>query len=293
MTPASSSLLAPSDLAHEPPGLARRVAATLGSLAAAAALPVAFSNMHSPGLTEMAILLIPTALCTLSAVLLHHGYLGSQVLARATWWSNLIFGTLVSISAGDTEGNRLGFMLAIGSGLALLAMGRAGLAQGVRAGRFHPVAFRGSLIVALVMALADAQSLLFFGAMIVHDHVGMGTPLDVLPLACAGVMMIAVLGLFRLATWGLALNLFANVVIAGLGLAGALGLPGPIVASLVVTAVLQILLPMPLLLAVARGGSRKARAGRNYWPALAVIVAAMMLLSAYATLLHPGRLFSF
>ncbi|HWN67939.1 MAG TPA: hypothetical protein VNM90_09875, partial [Haliangium sp.] len=124
MTSASSSLLVPSDLAHGPPGLARRVTATLGSLTAGAALPVAFSDMSSHGLTELAILLIPTVLCTLSAVLLHHGYLGSQVLARATWWSNLIFGTLVAISAGDTEGNRVGFMLAIGSGLALLAMGR-------------------------------------------------------------------------------------------------------------------------------------------------------------------------
>jgi hypothetical protein len=296
MTSAGHSSLAPSDLAFDPPGLARRLTATLGSLAAAAALPVAFSSTHSPGLGELAILLIPTALCTLSAVLLHHGYLGSQVLARATWWSNLIFGTLVSISAGDTEGNRLGFMLAIGSGLALLAMGRAGLDAGVRAGRFHPVAYRGLLIVALVMALADAQSLLFFGSIVVHDHVGMGMPPDygaILSLVCAGVMMIAVFGLFRLAVWGLALNLLANVAIAGLGLAGALGLPGPIVGSLVVTAVLQILLPVPMLVAMARGTARKDRAGRNYWPALAVIVAAMMMLSAYATLLHPGRLVSF
>ena len=294
MTSTSSSLPVPSDLAHGPPGLARRVTATLGSLTAAAALPViATADMHSADMTELAILLIPTALCTLSAVLLHHAYLGSQVLARATWWSNLIFGTLVSISAGDTEGNRLGFMLAIGSGLALLAMGRAGLGHGVRAGRFDPVAFRGLLIVALVMALADTQSLLFFGSMIVHDHTRMGMPMDALPLVCAGVMMIAVFGLFRLAVWGLALNLFANVAIAGLGLAGLLELPGPIVGSLVVTAVLQILLPAPLLLAVARGSARKEHARRNWWPALAVIVAAMMLLSAYATLLHPGRLVNF
>jgi hypothetical protein len=294
MTSGSSPLLAPSDLVNEPPGLARRLAATLGSLAAAAALPVAFlSSMHPPGLAELAILLIPTVLCTLSAVLLHHGYLGSQVLARATWWSNLIFGLLVSISAGDTEGNRLGFMLAIGSGLALLAMGRAGLDHGARAGRFHPVAFRGSLIVALVMALADAQSLLFFGSMIVFDHVRMGQPLDLLPLACAGVMMIAVFGIFRLAVWGLALNLLANVAIAALGLTGVLELPGPIVGALVATAVLQLLLPVPLLVAMVRGASRRDRASRNYWPALAVIVAAMMLLSAYATLLHPGRLVSF
>jgi hypothetical protein len=297
MMPAGHSSLAPSDLAleppGEPPGLARRLTATLGSLAAAAALPVAFTDMHAPGPGQVAILLIPTVLCTLSAVLLHHGYLGSQVLARATWWSNLIFGTLVAISAGDAVGNRLGFMLAIGSGLALLAMGRAGLDAGARSGRFHPVAYRGLLIVALVMALADAQSLLFFGAIMAHDHTGMGMPPAILPLVCAGVMMIAVFGLFRLAVWGLMLNLLANVAIAGLGLAGALELPGPIVGSLVATAVLQILLPVPMLVAMARGTARTQRAGRNYWPALAAIVTAMMLLSAYATLLHPGRLVSF
>jgi hypothetical protein len=105
--------------------------------------------------------------------------------------------------------------------------------------------------------------------------------------------MIAVFGLFRLAVWGLMLNLLANVAIAGLGLAGALELPGPIVGSLVATAVLQILLPVPMLVAMARGTARTQRAGRNYWPALAAIVTAMMLLSAYATLLHPGRLVSF
>lgn len=293
MTAGSSSLLAPSQLTNHPPGLARRLAATLGSLTAAAALPVAFAGTHAPGLTELVILLIPTALCTLSAVLLHHGYLGSQVLARATWWSNLIFGLLVSISSGDAEGNRLGFMLAIGSGLALLAMGRAGLHHGARAGRFHPVAFRGSLIVALVMALADAQSLLFFGSITVFDHARIGHAIDLLPLACAGVMVVAVFGLFRLAVWGLALNLMANVAIAGLGLIGVLELPGPIVGALVVTAVLQLLLPVPLLVAMVRGASPRDRAGRNYWPALAIIVAAMMLVSAYATLAHAGRLVSF
>lgn len=288
-----SPLLAPSDLVNEPPGLARRLAATLGSLAAAAAFPVAFAGTHAPSLAEWAVVLIPAALCTLSAALLHHRDLGSQVLARATWWSNLIFGLLVSISAGDTDSNRLGLMLAIGSGLALLAMGRIGLEHGVRAGRFHPVAFRGLLIVALVMALADAQSLLLFGVAIVVDHVRLGLPLDLLPLACAGVMLIAVSGIFRLAVWGLALGLVANVAIAGLGLAGVLELPGPIVGALVVTAVLQLLLPVPLLVAMVRGASPQARAGRNYWPVLAVIVASMMLVSAYATLVHPGRLVNF
>src|SRR5690606_1248901 len=128
-----------------------------------------------------------------------------------------------------------------------LAMGRAGLDEEVPAGRFHPVAFRGSLILALVMALADTQSLLLFGIL------SLSTDASVLMLVCAAVMTIAVLGLYRLAVWGLALNLVANLVIAGLGLHGALALPEAIVGALVTTAVLQLLLPVPLLGALVRG----------------------------------------
>lgn len=268
-------------------GLGRRVLASAGSLIAAAGIPVMVAmSPFGPDLEDALSLSIPTLLCVLATFLLHRRHLGSQILARATWWSNLILGMLVSISG--TDGEVVGIMLALGSGLALLAMGRAGLDEEAPAGRFHPVAFRGSLILALVMALADTQSLLFFGVLSIMEPFP-----SVLPLACAVVMAVAVLGLYRLAVWGLALNLVANVAIAGMGLTGILKLPDPIVAALVTTAVLQLLLPLPLLVALMRGAPARPRRGRNLWPALAVVVVVMMALSAYAVFVHQGRLVHF
>ncbi len=271
-----------------PIGLGRRLIATAGSLAAAAAIPMEL--LSDPFFTtdlQLGFLFIPTLLCVIAAVLLHRPHLGGQMLARATWWSNLILGSLISVSSSGDE-RAIGFMLAVGSGSALLAMGRAGLGDQSTAGRFHPIAFRGSLIVAMVMALADTQSLLLFGGISAMNH----DP-SVLPLVCASVMLLAVVGLYRLAVWGLALNLVANAAIAGLGLAGMLEVPDPIVGALVATAVLQLALPMPLLVAFVRGRRPQPRATKHAWPLLAMVITAMMALSVYATLLHPGRLMHF
>lgn len=270
-------------------GRGRRALASAGSLTAAAAIPVMMAlSPFGPDMEDALVLSIPTALCTLATFLLHRRHLGSQILARATWWSNLILGMLISISGSGAEGEVAGPMLALGCGLALLTMGRAGLDEEVPAGRFHPVAFRGSLILALVMALADTQSLLFFGVL----SFAVEQP-SVLPLVCAATMILAVLGLYRLAVWGLALNLVANVAIAGLGLAGALGLPDPIVAALVATAVLQLLVPLPLLVGLVRGAPARPRHGRSSWPVLATGVVMLMALSVYGAYLHPGRLVHF
>ncbi|WP_428265643.1 hypothetical protein [Haliangium sp.] len=267
----------------------RRLLAMAGSLLAAMAIPLQLTLDHgSEKATVVALLMIPTALSLLAAGLLHSRYLGAQMLARATWWSNLILGTLISTTGAGEDAMLLGLMLTLGSGGALLVMGRAGLGAGSVAGRFRPVAFRGALIVAMVMALADTQSLLLFGGMTALDY----SP-SFLPLVCAVVMIVAVIGLFRLAVWGLALNLLANLAIAALGLCGVLGLPEPIVAALVTTAALQLLLPLPLLRAFVRGASHQARAGRNWWPLLAAVVSALMALSVYALFVHQGRLIHF
>ncbi|WP_152629614.1 hypothetical protein [Haliangium ochraceum] len=261
----------------------RRFGASLCSLAAASAfLWLIFEDGASyVHWREMLALSIPTSLCLLAAAFVHHRHLGSQILVRGTWWSNLILGMLIATTGGGDHG--FGLLLALGCGSALLFLGRAGLGNDVTAARFTPAAFRGSLIVAMVMALADTESLLLFGTIeATQTHGGW------LPLFCAGVMMLAIYGLSRLAVWGLALNLVSNIGIAILGCTGMLHLPEPVIAALVTTAVLQALLPVPLVLGILRRKPLLQRRARNYWPLMAAVIVVMMGLSLLCTLLHCG-----
>jgi hypothetical protein len=101
-----------------------------------------------------AALWIPTAFLVLSAVLLHHGVVGSQLIARAAWWATLVLGTLLAVAGrGDSE---LGGLLAMTTGTALLAMGRLGLDEG-EGSDFRPVAFRTTLTLGMIMAVATPK----------------------------------------------------------------------------------------------------------------------------------------
>jgi len=188
------------------------------------------------------ILWAPTALLALSAVLIHRKFLGGQMLARAAWWANLLLGTVIALASTSDE-RSVAFGLVMACGTALLVVGRNGL--GTSTGqKFNPVAFRASLTLALVMAMADAQSLLLFGGLELDSWHYNQPPIL---LFCASVMIIAIIGLYRLAVWGLILNLAANIVIAAMAIGGVFELPNPIVFMLAATAVIQSLLPIPLI----------------------------------------------
>jgi len=197
-----------------------------------------------------AALWIPTLLLAASAALVHSRHLGAQVLARAAWWSNAILGGLIAGTGGSSE--RATALILAGTCAAALALaGRSGLTDSGRASAFRPVAFRATLLVAMVMALADTQSLLLFGSLSAVDHGGHASE-AALMLGSAFVMVVAIVGLFRLRVWGLALNVVANIAIAALAAAGCYELPNPLVYALVCTAVLQLLLPAPMIAAMVR-----------------------------------------
>lgn len=242
----------------------------LASLAAVIAA-LAFGTMEdAPPLA----LLLPSALLVVAAALVWLRGLPSDLLARAVLWSNLLLGVLIAISGSWTE-RTYGGVIALATGTALLILGRAGLEQPSAA--FRPAAFRGSLVLALVMALADTQSLALFGGLhLEHGRVAAATPL----LVCAGVMVIATLGLYRLQVWGLVLNIVANVVIAGLALCGALEVPWLLAASLATTAVIQLALPMPLV--VALGGGGRSRGAPGSLLAAALLTGVIVVLMAIA-----------
>ena len=201
-----------------------------------------------------AALWIPTLLLTASAVFVFSRQLGPQILARAAWWSNLILGTLIAFTSSSSEVISA-TALAATCGAALLLAGRSGLSGD--SGAFRPVAFRATLLIAMIMALADTQSLLLFGTLEASEHSGLDLESGLM-LGSAAFMVVAMVGLFRLRVWGLALNIVANVVIAILAATDCYDLPDPLVYALVTTAVLQLLLPIPMIAAIARRASPSA-----------------------------------
>jgi hypothetical protein len=264
----------------------RRVVATLGALGGAVCM-----RSWSPDVP--AALWLPTALLVVSAVLIHRRHVGGQLLSRAVWWSNLILGTLIATSSGSSD-RSIAALLAACTGSALIAVGRADLDEATPSGAFLPMAFRGTLICMLVMAMADAQSLLLFGALEVteglhHLHVQHLLGREGLPIAIAIPMLLSVIGLYRLRLWGLLLDLAANLVLGMLSLTHTLDLPFPLRAAYVATAAAQWLVALPLLLALVR---RRAPASRpslqkGGYALTTTIVGAMMATSlACAFVLH-------
>lgn len=210
--------------------------------------------MRSWGSNLPLALWLPTGLLAASALLLHHPRLGSQLLARAVLWSNLILGVVMTFFANSRE-RPIAVVLAATTGAALLLVGRAGLDDRTRGGSFVPVAFRATLLALMVMALADAQSLAFFGALQLEAW----TPSPdraALYFALAGGLLGALAGLYRLRVWGLLLGVVSWMAVAAVALAGGLQLPGGLVAAFVATSVLQMCIAAPLFVALWTGARR-------------------------------------
>src|SRR5262245_28680633 len=111
---------------------------------------------------EWPIVSIPLALLIVSAIVVHLVKLGPQLLARAVWWSSLASGVLLAV-AGPQRDSDCGLVMAVACGAALLVIGRKGLAEASESAGYAPAAFRSSLLLLMVFALADAQTFLLFG----------------------------------------------------------------------------------------------------------------------------------
>ncbi len=187
--------------------------------------------------------------------------LGAQLLCRAVWWSSLVVGLLISLNYGETPDKVLGAVIAVASAVALLSVGERGLEVQDPDSPFAPVRFRGHLLLALVMAAADALTLAFSGLLQLRlgsrgwnllSTLGHAGP----TIVAAIVMGVAVWGVYRLRTWALLLNLIANIAIAYLALEGTLGLSPSVSVSLATTAAIQCFIPVPILAAAL--GDRNA-----------------------------------
>lgn len=180
-----------------------------------------------------------------------------QLLARAIWWAYLLCGCLASLlSRGRESGRTLLFIVAT-SAASLLLLGRRGMEEGQ--GPFAPVAFRGTFIASLVLGLADAGTLLFMGAAMTGDRGRL------VPFLLAFAILLGVVGLYRLRVWGLLVSLGANVAVIVCALTVLSRLPPNLRKLFIGSAVLQLLLPVPLIVSLVRGrapdSARFARLG--------------------------------
>jgi hypothetical protein len=168
--------------------------------------------------------------------------LPAQLLARGTWWSYLLASSLLTC-VDDPALRHLAGLTAGATALALLAAGREGLEVGT--GKFQPVAFRGTLTVALVLAMADTGALLWLGLVTLLRY-------DYRLILMVPLMVTGIVGLLRLRTWGLLAGMAANVLVATLAATRVLGLPDPLRGLFIGTALLQLLVPLPMLVAIVR-----------------------------------------
>ncbi len=191
-------------------------------------------------------LAIPTVLLAASAIAIHVRRLEAQVLTRALWFSTALVAAVHLIMPLGVDAP-LALAILVASGGALAAAGTSGLRGDAAAGAFRPVAFRASLLASVGMALADALALLFYGIALFERFDVVSLSLFLGPLLC-----VAAIGVYRLKTSAVFAMLLLNAIVLGAAVAGALWVPPPLATALVVTSLIQLLLPLPMLRAIIR-----------------------------------------
>ncbi len=190
-------------------------------------------------------LMLPIAGLALAGIAALLAPLGAQLFARAVQWSNLGLGFILTV-LGSARERRGGVLLALGCGAALLAMGRQGLLEGERRAGFVPVAFRSSLLLLMVLALADAQSFGLFGAARLEN----GHPFSVFLVGAAALLTVGFVLLMRLSLAGLFVNAATTLAVALVSMAAWQEKLSGVTITL---AVVHLLAAAPTLMALGRG----------------------------------------
>lgn len=194
-------------------------------------------------------LAVPVVLLGLSAAWVHVGRLGAQLSARAIWWSYLML-AVVWASGPPASLPAAGSLLAVGCGFGLLAAGRQGLMRTNAPTAFDPLAFRGTVLVSMILAFADGQLLALLGITYAEADASGGHPTAL--LGCAAMLFVGVWGLSRLRVWAVGLNVLANVLVVGL-VAMVVARDTLLLPLLGASALVQLVLPVRMLLAFWRG----------------------------------------
>jgi hypothetical protein len=145
------------------------------------------------------VVLIPAGALLLAAIAVHAGGLGAQLFARAAWWSGFSLGVFLSIVADGRE-QLEGVWLSTGTAIALLLADPKRLTVATAQGGYRPIAYRGTLQLMMVFAIADALTMSLFGFVSLDkSHESAGLVL----LGAAVLFIVGFVGLYRLALWGI------------------------------------------------------------------------------------------
>ena len=220
----------------------RRLVASAASLVLSARLLAELGHSAKFDWPHFFVLSILVGAPAISALFVWSPRLGAQLLARACWWSFLIVALMGACVSGAREGGTHPAFAVGCAGVALLAIGRSGLQQ--ESALFKPVAFRGTLQLSLVLAMADTASLAFCGLAWLLAHEA-DNAAKLLPLAA--FTGLGVVGLLRLRTWGLLVAITSNLLVGALALTKILRVPEPLQQLFVATAALQAIVPLPMI----------------------------------------------
>lgn len=213
---------------------------------------IAFTGIHR--LPDAAVGWVMLGGPLLAAALVWVPRLEAQIFSRAILWGYLFWSSFGSLIIDDADPNRLLLVVGLGSAGALLLLPKEGLEQRPVSSRFAPVAFRGVLVLMVILALADG---LVLGTTFLGFSSEWSPDYGLLAFLGTGsaLMMLAVVGLLRMRGWGFALNLGTNVVVAtGAWLLD--GMPWELALGVTSTAVLQILIALPLARRIAKPGAQ-------------------------------------
>jgi hypothetical protein len=184
----------------------------------------------------------------LAALAVHVPRLGAQVFARAAWWASVGLGALIVLVEGSGSDVRDATAYLVPSALALVVIGRRGIAEAEERSGHVASAFRSSLLLLMVLALADAQTFTVFG-LVGLDRYEVVT--SVVLFCAAAALMIGFVGLFRLALWGALVNLVACIAVFLLSLERGIHLR----EELLVLSGLHVVVAAPVVIASTRGKS--------------------------------------
>jgi hypothetical protein len=233
-------------------------------------------ELLAPHRVDSSVLIVAGTLA-LSLALANLNHAGAQIAARGFWWAQLAFGAAMSWTVLGHNSQSQTLLIILGGGGALLLAGSAGLrADTPTRGAFAPVAFRRTLLVSIGLSVAEVQAL----SVATSGLLDADDPLAYQLGGCALLLAGGLVGLYRLRFWGVLLHWLGTALLASFAVKAASAADLMVVYAWGVGVFVQLLLPMPMLLAIVRRTPVAPPAHPTLVPRLFFgAVAALMLLS--------------
>lgn len=222
----------------------RRLRATAAGLAAAAG---AVGFRLGLGSDPKPVAWLPVVAALVGALVVQLPALAAQLLARGLWWSNVVLGVML-VAFGSRHETLVGMSLVLGGGAALALADRRSLAAAAERDDFRPVAYAGTIQLLMVLALADAPTLLLFTQVAARDE--MTGSSAALALAAAGLLT-GFVGLYRLALWGVLATSGTSLALGVALVTGVVHVDREVDGPLAVMCAVQVVVAAPMLLSLA------------------------------------------